>query len=355
MDTLKAVLRSDTARAVGSAAITVGKDFLASQDIIGKLRDPVARLQKPNEKYMVPARQIVKMYKPTWDIHRTERMASFILPAIQTPLQLPENYAKLVGGGVSTYKQALKSLADSEPIKKVFDMHESEFERMYGEAENVSTESSGKLTLAASKTQDLDGSSLLPTPREATESTVQADLFSYQPVNEGVIGGLAVDEARNHDVIRFRNPLYEPRPYDAMDLMNLPSDGVWQWNHELPMGALQQEAVQDFVIQQYLERYAPAMQTQRYGLNDVNEYVWDSQSEELRPDPNYFLPTNYREPMNIDMASALPLPYNNKPLRNVLEPYGYGDSEWGPSKLLAMDTKPNGLQNYLQNGFDPIY
>jgi hypothetical protein len=115
-----------------------------------------------------------------------------------------------------------------------------EFNRMYGSNQDSSSSDTagGKLTLATSKTQDMNGNVLIPSPKEALESTVQADLFSYQPVNEGILGGLAVDAARNEDVIRFRNPLFEPRPYDAMDLMNLQSEDVWQWNHELPVDAI---------------------------------------------------------------------------------------------------------------------
>jgi len=262
-------------------------------------------------------------------------MASFILPQIQLALKAPEWYGKLTS--VESYKQALKSLADNNISSKIFDQHEMEFNRMYGaggqqdQMDSSSSDTGGKLTLATSKTQDLDGAALIPTPKEALESTVQADLFSYQPANEGISGQLAIDEARNEDVIRFRNPLFEPRPYDAMDLMNLQSD-VWQWDHELPVDAIKQQAIQEFIIQQYLYNYAPSFQTQRYNLNDVNDHVWDSQSEGMRSDPNQFLPTNYLEEFGWDMAGPLPLPMNNKPMRNILEPYGYGQTEWGPSQ-----------------------
>ena len=359
METAKAIAKSEIGRKVARATVETARDIFASNGGIGSMRGSINMLQKPDPRYMVPARQIVRMYRPNWDLHRTERMASFLLPQIQLALKGPEFFGKLTNS-VESYKQALKSLADNNISSKIFDQHEMEFNRMYGaggqqdQMDSSSSDTGGKLTLASSKTVDMNGSVLIPSPKESLVSSVEADLFSYQPVNEGITGALAIDEKRNEEVIRFRN-LYEPRPYDAMDLMNLQSEDVWQWNHELPVDAIQQQAIEDFIIQQYLYNYAPSFQTQRYNLNDVNDHVYDSQCEGLRPDPNPFLPTNYREEFGWDMAGPLPLPMNNKPMRNILEPYGYGQTEWGPVQLLAMDTKPMAVQRYLMDGFDPIY
>ena len=315
-----------------------------------------------NPKYLLPTRQLVKMSVPsTWDPHRIERFSQRVLPLTSWVLRAPE-LIKSYTNSVEDYKTTLKSIGENRLFKEVIANELELFNREQGQSdvENnpfANAKVGGNLTLASSKTVFADERMFQQTPAQATQTVVLADLFSYQPRNEGLEGALAVDQARNYYDIRLRSPLTNPRSPDFHFLLNTPSE-AWQWNHELPLESIQLERVEELLFREFLKQLLP-VQTQHFNLNDVDSEVGSKQLDQVvRPieQQSSFIPACFTEELTLERAGPLPLSYNNRAMIDSRDNNGYGHSEFlSKNRMVATDTKPDSYQRFLQQGFYPLY